>query len=56
MHAPFFQGKLVEHAPPFLIVEYLDQNKSKMLQAFHESAVAGVTCVLEQAAVHIIQP
>lgn len=56
MHAPFFQGKLVEYDRPHLLVEYVDQNNSKMLQAFHEEVVAGVTGVLEQASVHIIQP
>ena len=56
MHSPFVEGKLVDYEPPHLLIEYLDQNKSKLLQALHEDAVAGVTCVLEQAAVHIIQP
>jgi hypothetical protein len=56
MHSPFVEGKLVAYEPPHLLIEYLDQNKSKMLQALHQDAVVGVTCVLEQAAVHIIQP
>jgi hypothetical protein len=56
MHAPFFQGVIVGHEPPFLLVEYLDQNKSKMFQAFHQDVVSGITMVLEQVAVHIIQP
>ncbi len=56
MHSPFVEGKLVDYDPPYLMVEYFDQNKSKLLQALHQDAVAGVTCVLEQASVHIIQP
>jgi hypothetical protein len=56
MHAPFFQGKLLEYELPWLVIEFLDQNRSRLLQALHQDTIAGVTMVVEQAAVHIIQP